>query len=381
MEDCADLHCNDCVEAAVILFSHWIRRKDLRLASVCVRSVGVILIDQLSISSNDDARSVASYVGDLAAIPAHEAVDLLVVSAFPDDYAPTSTSLIGALYRNGVSVEDLAKDKAVDLRHFSSCWLSQEIYKPGLNFKRILCFEPRLRGSPPEIVGDVFRSLIPFCNGRPPLSEIAMPLLAAGDQGESPIVMLDALLDAAFHWFTIGLSLKRIRIVIRPDSDQNTLAAVFSRAKARLKSPDHTRSSKRYNFDAFLSYSRNDQNAADCLHTALTKARPSLRLFVDRLELQPGAAWQQHIFEALDDCHKVIPLLSPCYTASKVCKEEFNIALFRHRDTPAGVLLPIQLRSTNLPTYMKLVQFIDVREGDHNKLLGHLEDILKCISQ
>ena len=81
-----------------------------------------------------------------------------------------------------------------------------------------------------------------------------------------------------------------------------------------------------------------------------------------------GAAWQQRLFEALDDCRKVIALLSPGYLSSKVCKEEYNIALFRHRESRDGVLLPVYLRTTELPTYMKLIQFEDAREGEPAQL-------------
>jgi hypothetical protein len=342
----------------------------------------VLLIDQIPVVFERNERSIALYSGDLSEIPAREAVDLLVVSAFPNSYHPTLHSLIGALHRSGVSVRDLATRKAVDLRQFSSCWLSEEISQPkNAHFKRILCFEPPTRGSAPELVGDVFRSLVPFCGGSPAINTVAMPILASGDQRESPTVMLKALLEAALHWFMIGLSINCLKIVILPESDQQELGTVFRHVKATFLESKNDHSLKGSRFDAFLSYSRKDQEAADYLHKALMQARPSLRLFVDRLELQPGAGWQQHIFEALDDCHKVISLLSPSYTASKVCKEEFNIALFRHRDTPAGVLLPIQLRSTELPTYMKLVQSLDAREDDYTKLAGHVDNILTCLSR
>ena len=70
----------------------------------------------------------------------------LIVSAFPDDYSPTPTSLIGKRHAVGVNVADLARDKAVDLREFSACWLSRFVHRPDLHFSRILCFEPARKG-------------------------------------------------------------------------------------------------------------------------------------------------------------------------------------------------------------------------------------------
>ena len=100
----------------------------------------------------------------------------------------------------------------------------------------------------------------------------------------------------------------------------------------------------------------------------MTTHRPSIRLFLDRLELQAGAAWQQHIFESLDVSRKVVCLYSPAYLASKVCKEEFNIALMHHRESHAGVLLPIYLRSAELPGYMRAIQYEDAREGESARI-------------
>src|SRR5690606_38675309 len=92
---------------------------------------------------------------------------VLVVSAFPNNYMPTARTLIGALHAHGVSIRELARNKAIDLRENFSCWLSASIVTsdPGIQFERVLCFEPRLRGEPGEFVADVFQSLMPFVVG------------------------------------------------------------------------------------------------------------------------------------------------------------------------------------------------------------------------
>ena len=322
------------------------------------------LIDTITVREGGTVREVQLLVGDLTRLEADGAVDVLVVSAFPDDYTPTSNSLIGKLYAVGVDVADLARDKAVDLREFSACWLSRPVERPDLNFSRILCFEPARKGRAPEVVGDLFRSIIPLTAGDPPIRRIAMPLLAAGDQGESPMVMLEALAEASAHWLANGLALDRISIVVGSKwAGKPEPGDTFARVKARHPAgPAET--AHNFAFDAFISYSHQDAAAVDGLLDDLRSHRPGLRVFVDRLELKPGAAWQQHIFESLDDSRKVISILSPAYVASKVCQEEYNMAVLRHREAGGGVLLPVYLRTTEMPTYMKLIQWEDARESD-----------------
>jgi hypothetical protein len=335
------------------------------------------LIDTITVRYQGNDRLVMLFAGDLTRLPEREAVDALIVSAFPNDYTPTSTSLIGALARAGVSVAKLAQDKEVDLRKFSSCWLSRPIRQPDIHFRRILCFEPGHLGRAPEVVGDIFRSIVPFTTGGEPISQIAMPLVASGDRGEPPEVMLEALTEASVHWLSTGLPLDRIKIVLRHSSVSPTLKETFARVKNRQPETAPKSREPAFRFDVFISYSHKNKNAVDDLAKELLAHRPGLRVFIDRLELRPGAAWQQHIFDSLDTSRKVICVFSPDYLLSRVCKEEFNIALFRHRDATDGVLLPLYLYTAELPTYMRLVQYEDVREGDRVKIAQSAERLIK----
>lgn len=324
------------------------------------------LLDSIVIEQGGALRSVQLCAGNLAAIPESEGVDLLIVSALPDDYTPTDTSLIGALARRGISLADLAADKEVDLRNYASCWLSRAIDPRQAGVRRILCFEPRVRGQAAGLVGDIFRSLIPFLGGDPPIRQVAMPIVASGDAGESAEVVLKALVDAAVRWLSIGTPLDCIKIVDNDPSEQKALCDTFARIKARLASPAAERSS--HHFDAFISYSHANKAEVDQFVAALRALRPNLRLFLDRFELNPGAAWQQEIFEALDSSARVICVLSPDYLESKMCQEEFNIALMRRRESGDELLVPIYLRSATLPGYMKALHHVDAREGEAERI-------------
>ena len=326
------------------------------------------VLNTLSVPYQGETRTIELCQGDLAALDADDGVDILIVSAYPDDYTPTRTSLIGALYARGVDVARLAEQKEADLRSCCSCWISRPL--TAVDFGRLLCFEPYVRGNPPDVVGDIFRALFPFVgrDGRP--DTVAMPLVATGDQQVRAADMLDPLLLAATEWLSRGLPVKTLKIVVRGDK-----AAEAMRAFDGAKSPGAAASvaaapriSPGARYDAFISYSHAQTDDMTSFCSFLLERNPRLRLFVDRLELKGGVAWQQAIFEALDVCRAVVPMFSPDYLRSKVCIEEFNIAMLREWEEPQSVLFPLYLYSTTLPPHMRVRQYHDCREGDREGL-------------
>lgn len=334
-------------------------------------------IDSIAVQVQSQTKFIKLYVGDLSRIPADEAVDLLVVSAFPNDYLPTPTSLIGALHRVGVSVTELSSNIACDLRSFSSCWISHPITNEHTNFHRLLCFEPHVRGSAPEVVGDIFRSLVPLATANPPIRSVAMPVLASGDQGESPEVMLEALLNASIHWLSTGIPLDVIKIVLKTRS--RPLKECFSNAKQDVLNIQEESNPSGLKYDVFVSYSHCDEEAMLRLIKLLKAGNPRVKPFVDRLELMPGEPWQKRIFEAIESSRKAVCFFSPDYVTSKVCIDEFNAAVALHRQKANRFLYPIYLYETQLLPNMEELHYCDLRQGCLDKLDRSASQILKFL--
>jgi hypothetical protein len=343
------------------------------------------IIDTIEVLSRSSTHRIELLLGDLTHIPVEHGVDVLIVSAFPNDYLPTQGSLIGALYRKGLSLLTLAQKPEADLRENFSCWLSKEILPPiaGLSFRYVLCFEPSIRGTPPEVVSDIFRALAPFTYGTPEIHSIAMPVLAAGDQGYSISQMLSSLLIAATYWLAIGFPVTTIKLVIRTEGALSEALSVFRQFKAKSKAQGNGRAQtaiavrsnteqrfKERNaanpYDVFISYSRLDEESAR--HFAYQLKLRGIRVFVDRSEIEVGAAWQQKIFDALENCSMTAAFYSPEFVSSKVCKDEFNISWARGRDMGQNLIFPLLIRDATLPTYMKMLNYMDCRICDKVKI-------------
>jgi type VI secretion system protein ImpC len=335
-----------------------------------VLSIAEGLVDVLEIPTATGPARIELHHGDLTRMRSEDAVDVLVLSAYPNDYHPVEGSLIRALDLKGISVAALAANKHVDLRSAFSCWLSQKVDSPdpAIRFARILCFESLYRGAgAPEAVGDIFRALAPFVAGEPRVSSIAMPVLATGSQGYSAEEVLPPLLDSAIEWLRAGLPIRKIAIYAHSSSQARQAQKLFALARQRLTPDVRTTPPKpEPQYDAFVSYAREDSIAALAIADHLKGN--NLRVFVDQLELQHGAAWQQHMFEALDSSRRIVAIYSPDYVSSKVCQEEFNIAWARGRKISANVLFPVYWRSGELPTYMEMLNFLDCREQARPRL-------------
>ena len=332
------------------------------------------LLDSLSVEAGGRRSTIELYLGDLAALPPKVMVDLLIVSAFPDDYLPTMTSLIGALHRRGLSVEDLATRKGMDLRDAFGCWLSRELTPTtGLPYRRVLCFEPARRGKPPEVVGDVFRALAPALAGPPRVSSVAMPLVAAGDEGYDAEEILPPLLDAAVNWLRSGMPLSRLMIFVHDPAEVDRAKTLFAKLKPAYEKPAPPPVKTEPVYDVLISYSRSDSDAADALAETLASAGRSI--FMDRLSIDISVAWQQQLYEAVDSCRYVATILSPDYVKSKLCQTEFNLADFRGRKTDRTLIFPLYWRTADLPTYMEMVQGLDCREGNRDEIVSAAQQL------
>jgi len=158
-----------------------------------------------------------------------------------------------------------------------------------------------------------------------------------------------------------GLPIDRHQIVLRESGPVTPAAPRVLRAGQGPPCRISSGLVKRCSVRCICQLFHKNREAVDALVGELRARRPSLRLFVDRMELQPGAAWQQRIFESLDASRRDLRVFARLPHVQDLI-EEFNIALLRHRESRQGVLLPLYLYTAELPTYMRLVQYEDVRE-------------------
>lgn len=222
------------------------------------------LLDSIVIQHASGPRSIRLYQGDLTAIPESEAVDLLVVSAYPGGYHPLPGTLIDALHRKGISLAELAREKEDDLREAFGCWISKDVSRehPRAGFRRVLCFEAEIRGRTSAVMGLIFRTIAATGPFEPPIRSVATPIPASGDQGHDPDTMLEALLDAAVPWMARGIALDMIKIVVHSAEAAELVRPVFAHEKARLAGADPHR-------------------------LTLSEVRVGRRIFIGMLEIKP----------------------------------------------------------------------------------------------
>ena len=339
------------------------------------------LISSIDVRDGHNVRRIGLYHGDLTKIPAEHAVDILIVSAFPNDYTPTVGSLIGALDQVGLSIATLSKNKAFDLRLTNGFWLSQQLESEyrRLNIDRVLCFEPSIIGEPPSVVGQLFRSLFPFLRDDRDAT-IAMPLVATGDQKWKPSEIIPPLLEAASTWFGRGLPVKEIKIVERSPETLEQLRLDFERFVGGYDQIGDSSladlADDKRDYDMFISYSIKDQIAAEEFSRSLRVHRPKIKLFDFRHTIDKGASYQHEIDKAIESCRRIIAILSPDYFASPECEEEMMISRLRNKRCGGGVLLPIYWRNLekDLSLWLQILKYSDCREANVEKIAEAARD-------
>lgn len=377
------------------------------------------LLSQIHIRRTQGDAVIQLLMGDLSAIPAAHAVDILVMSAFPGEYIALEGSLIDALDDRGLSMEVVAQEKEVDLRSQLNCWLSKPLsaaYQQKFNFKRILCFEPGDKiKEPEEVVGDIFRCINTFAfdedkNG------LAMPIIATGYQRIPMQKILPALLQAACFWLQNGLPVKSLKLVVHRQAQADEALPLFEKFKNEIEhtSAQHKESSPakegeeaehnmpedmgiektgddspieipepattKDGYDYFLSYAHVHSKDVQYFVDELKAKKKALNIFYDKDSIPAGGLWIQQISAAIQKADKVLIFLSPDYDKSPVCWDEFQCAKLMEYNLKKSIIQTIYLyghNKTPMPLIMGIYSYIDCREGSPEKIVECIARLLK----
>ncbi|XP_071792783.1 uncharacterized protein [Asterias amurensis] len=353
---------------------------------------GFLVKDTLTVLTQNGECHIQLCLGDITKLQHKDKVDVILISAFQHDYTPSQTSVIGALLRNlKINVRDLARDKEEDLRQLYHCWWSKPLPedKP---YQRLLCFETRVFGSrrPQELVGDVFRCLVPKLNNQD--STVITPLLNTGDQGHGREVMLKGMVEAAVNWMKAGLPLRKLMIVLYCHGDDDAAleasgAKQFSHAfkqfadlKDQYMMKDLTPKDVTINFDVYLSVSKLDTELASVIKDKLHLKKSDIRIFDSNQKMICEEVWQEDMYDVMMHSARVITVLTPNYLQCTSCVEQYNIALCCSRNANRNMLAPFYIKESSLPTYMTQVQYVDCRTSSVDRIGDACHQIVLSLS-
>jgi len=173
---------------------------------------------------------------DITALPFE--VDLLSVSAYKNNFSPTSRSVIGHLFRKGINVEQLSKRPYLDFRDSLGVWVSSA--QSNLIFRQLICVEIIGRNHSFEnAIKNLFSTISALEIQGLQNTTLALPLLGSGDQYLKTELVIPTLIEISLDFLKYSRYLKKIYFV---EIDQFK-AGLFNNAmnealgRAKIKSP------------------------------------------------------------------------------------------------------------------------------------------------
>jgi hypothetical protein len=123
------------------------------------------------------------------------------------------------------------------------------------------------------------------------------------------------------------------------------------------------------NCDVFVSYAHKQDQEVLAFVRELERNYPNLSVFYDHSSIPAGAQWLKMISEALRKARVFVAVLSPDYSASPVCWDEFQCAKLREYNMRGSIIRTVRLYSErDLPPIMGIYSYVDCAEGDVEKL-------------
>lgn len=119
---------------------------------------------------------------------------------------------------------------------------------------------------------------------------------------------------------------------------------------------------------AFISYSRDDLEFV--LRLAKSLRLKGAKVWMDKLDIRPGQRWEDEIQAAVDQCSRMLIVLSPSATLSKNVSAESSFAIDEGKE-----IIPVFYRQCKIPFRLRPFQYADFRDAYEigiDELLGTL---------
>lgn len=197
------------------------------------------LINAYEIETIYGRKSIEIYTGDITSF--YKPFDILILSAYNYFYFPVKGTIIHALSKKGVNVEELSKNTSIDLRKSLNIWLSNELNNTLCNFKRVICVE--FDEDEDNCIAQALNSLLPFLSLTEklniPTNTIAMPLLGTGALDLPITSILQSLLKQCEKCLESIESLSKIYLIEKTNTKasklDNALNKYLNRSEIQIK--------------------------------------------------------------------------------------------------------------------------------------------------
>jgi hypothetical protein len=308
-------------------------------------------------------RYLEMWLGDIVSSQFGAPIDLLVISAFPNDYSAVPGSVIRRLGELGLHVAAAAADKVRDFRTNWHCWVGRP-HPESSPVRQVVCFEPEVEGRAEDRVGNVFRTLREHLlsegySGESPIEVLRLPLLATGSRQASKQAMLAAIISQASIHLGAGLPVRRIQLFLgfRDTAlDSLLIEAGIQLEQARTRWLQDFASLPTPDRDLFISYRHVDEPILRPLLDELRRRKPGISLFIDQEELEPGSYWKQDLIRGLGSCRHSLCFVTDGYANSVECMDEFHAGMIWNHRRP-GFLLPVlNLQSRKISDLPETIQ-------------------------
>lgn len=314
----------------------------------------------------ENGKAICILDGGLSALP--ETVDLLMCSAFINDYTPVMSSLIGALYwQYGISVDELAKKPEIDIRSFG-VWISQPMAHQLC--RRVGCVElTPLWGETltSDMVEARLRSVydtLQFCICKANqtgmgIRTVAMPVFGTGNQNLPYETSLQYMLTECLHALNSDATLEEIVIFERRPERFHLLKAHMD---ANMKKISDQK--------AFISYSHRDSETANLFANLLEQH--GVKPWIDHRMIR-NEDYAREIVKGIAEAQTFFLLVSQHSMASKDVLREVRNAVV-HADAGKLRIWPLLLERVAYPDafayYLSGLDYSDVSEVPHKPKLS-----------